>query len=122
MFSWPGLPLLPAKGLQWRVPPVADNRSKCLNIRAVLLAFRDDPAILGCWAFGKKRFMKTKLHLVLVAALLGLCVGFITGCKEANTAQADGQHGKYTCTMHPEVVKDAPGSCPKCGMKLVEKK
>ena len=29
---------------------------------------------------------------------------------------------KYTCKMHPEVVVDAPGKCPKCGMKLVEKK
>ena len=28
---------------------------------------------------------------------------------------------QYTCPMHPEVVKDAPGNCPKCGMKLVEK-
>ena len=26
---------------------------------------------------------------------------------------------KYTCTMHPEVVMDKPGKCPKCGMKLV---
>jgi len=26
---------------------------------------------------------------------------------------------KYTCTMHPEVVTDHPGKCPKCGMKLV---
>ena len=23
-----------------------------------------------------------------------------------------------TCPMHPEVVQDAPGSCPKCGMAL----
>ena len=29
---------------------------------------------------------------------------------------------KYTCTMHPEIVQDKPGNCPKCGMKLVEKK
>ena len=29
---------------------------------------------------------------------------------------------KYTCTMHPEVVMDKPGKCPKCGMKLVAKK
>ena len=25
---------------------------------------------------------------------------------------------EYTCPMHPEVVSDAPGSCPKCGMAL----
>ena len=26
---------------------------------------------------------------------------------------------KYTCPMHPEIVQDRPGSCPKCGMALV---
>jgi Cu+-exporting ATPase len=26
---------------------------------------------------------------------------------------------KYTCPMHPEIVRDRPGSCPKCGMALV---
>lgn len=26
----------------------------------------------------------------------------------------------YTCLMHPEVISDKPGTCPKCGMKLVE--
>jgi hypothetical protein len=29
---------------------------------------------------------------------------------------------KYTCTMHPEVISDKPGKCPKCGMELVEVK
>jgi Cu+-exporting ATPase len=24
----------------------------------------------------------------------------------------------YPCPMHPEIVRDAPGSCPKCGMAL----
>jgi P-type Cu2+ transporter len=28
-------------------------------------------------------------------------------------------HKQYTCPMHPEVIKDAPGKCPKCGMELV---
>jgi hypothetical protein len=28
----------------------------------------------------------------------------------------------YTCTMHPEVMTDKPGKCPKCGMTLVKKK
>lgn len=27
----------------------------------------------------------------------------------------------YTCVMHPEVISDKPGDCPKCGMKLVPK-
>jgi len=26
--------------------------------------------------------------------------------------------GKYTCPMHPEVIQDGPGTCPKCGMAL----
>ena len=28
-------------------------------------------------------------------------------------------HTLYTCTMHPEVLMDKPGKCPKCGMTLV---
>ena len=28
----------------------------------------------------------------------------------------------YTCSMHPEVISDKPGKCPKCGMELIEKK
>ena len=26
---------------------------------------------------------------------------------------------RYTCPMHPEIVRDKPGDCPKCGMALV---
>jgi hypothetical protein len=29
---------------------------------------------------------------------------------------------KYTCPMHAEILENAPGVCPKCGMELVEKK
>jgi Cu2+-exporting ATPase len=29
------------------------------------------------------------------------------------------QHNKYTCPMHPEIVQEEPGRCPKCGMDLV---
>jgi len=25
---------------------------------------------------------------------------------------------QYTCPMHPEIIRDTPGSCPKCGMAL----
>jgi len=33
-------------------------------------------------------------------------------------AHADDKPAQYTCPMHPEVVSDQPGSCPKCGMFL----
>jgi hypothetical protein len=29
---------------------------------------------------------------------------------------------RYTCSMHPEVISDKPGKCPKCGMTLVKVK
>src|ERR1019366_8433287 len=28
---------------------------------------------------------------------------------------------QYTCPMHPDIIRDAPGRCPKCGMQLVPK-
>jgi Cu+-exporting ATPase len=35
------------------------------------------------------------------------------------TQQAEVPAGtKWTCPMHPEVVQDGPGTCPKCGMAL----
>jgi hypothetical protein len=35
--------------------------------------------------------------------------------------QEEERRQKYTCPMHPEVVMDHPGNCPKCGMELVLK-
>jgi hypothetical protein len=29
------------------------------------------------------------------------------------------QDQKYSCPMHPEVISDTPGKCPKCAMNLV---
>src|SRR5580765_8234908 len=28
------------------------------------------------------------------------------------------KRGRYTCPMHPEIIRDRPGSCPICGMAL----
>jgi Cu+-exporting ATPase len=37
---------------------------------------------------------------------------------EPVTPSAGKPKTQYTCPMHPEVVQDSPGSCPKCGMTL----
>ena len=39
-----------------------------------------------------------------------------SGIKDTVGAEVERQ---YTCPMHPEVISDAPGDCPKCGMHLV---
>ena len=43
--------------------------------------------------------------------------------QEGATSGDDASGGTYwTCSMHPQVVQDDPGTCPICGMDLVEKK
>ncbi len=37
---------------------------------------------------------------------------------EAVADVAEDTFQKYTCPMHPHIIKDAPGKCPLCGMKL----
>ncbi len=57
------------------------------------------------------------LLVVALAAALVPAVALLPGCtqKGAETAVAR----KYTCVMHPQIIRDKPGDCPICGMKLV---
>jgi Cu(I)/Ag(I) efflux system membrane fusion protein len=61
--------------------------------------------------------------LLGAAALLAGCHGQAHG--PANVAEqppvAARAAAQYTCPMHPQIVRDAPGSCPICGMDLVPK-
>jgi len=37
---------------------------------------------------------------------------------EADAGDKEGKGGPYTCPMHPEIIRNTPGACPKCGMAL----
>jgi membrane fusion protein, copper/silver efflux system len=60
----------------------------------------------------------------LMALALGVAALAVTGCNKSEHKHSDGQAHQYTCPMkeHSDVVEDKPGNCPRCGMKLVEKK
>ncbi|MGB3222718.1 MAG: heavy metal-binding domain-containing protein, partial [Desulforhopalus sp.] len=40
------------------------------------------------------------------------------GDSEKESVEAQDSSRQYTCPMHPEIIEDGPGSCPKCGMAL----
>lgn len=52
---------------------------------------------------------------------------FIASCREKNVdtktnVKTETDKVAYSCPMHPEVISDKTGKCPKCGMELVIKK
>jgi membrane fusion protein, copper/silver efflux system len=63
--------------------------------------------------------MKAILSAAMAAALAITAFG-VSGCSKSEDTSS--QAHQYTCPMHPEVVQDKAGDCPKCGMKLVEKR
>jgi P-type Cu+ transporter len=40
------------------------------------------------------------------------------GGQASATAPSEALPGQFTCPMHPEIISDLPGDCPKCGMAL----
>ena len=84
--------------------------------------------------------MKTKVtpHFWLFGyAFLAVSLLFLAGCQDKAGAPSESlaqastdtamEHAakhldpKYVCPMHPQIVRDEPGSCPICGMDLVAK-
>lgn len=57
-----------------------------------------------------------------LAAALIVCAArpaFPQEAVHSHAADAQIGHPRYSCPMHPEVVREEPGTCPKCGMTLV---
>jgi len=59
----------------------------------------------------------------IIYFLLGATV-FLQNCTQQSqntTQQTIEQKEIYTCPMHPDIIRDKPGNCPICNMKLVKK-
>lgn len=62
--------------------------------------------------------MRTRILYGLIIFLTAFAGLVMPSCSDGDQDKT-GSAGKYTCPMHPQIVKDSPGSCPVCGMDLV---
>jgi len=75
----------------------------------------------------KNKFLMNKKTFIIIASFLLVSL-FTSSCSEKTSSTQstsitnDSVKVVYTCPMHPEVISDKPGKCPKCGMDLVIKK
>jgi len=65
-----------------------------------------------------------KNSIAKLFALLLVSIVLLTACNKKTEhnnkpAHQHSENQEYTCPMHPEVIRDKPGSCPICGMDLV---
>ena len=63
------------------------------------------------------RLMAGLLVVLLPMIFLFACKNQIKKIDEHTNAERE----IYTCPMHPQIIRDMPGDCPICGMKLVKK-
>ncbi|MHB9056671.1 MAG: heavy metal-binding domain-containing protein [Paludibacteraceae bacterium] len=57
----------------------------------------------------------------ILISVLAIPAIFTITATANNLLQEQAAKVEYTCPMHPEVISDKPGKCPKCGMELVKK-
>lgn len=60
---------------------------------------------------------RTLLRLVLYSAFLAMLL--LTACKNKKATEAAKSETYYTCSMHPQIMQDKPGTCPICHMDLI---
>jgi len=63
--------------------------------------------------------MSKRAVAVALLAVAGVAGGlYFRSFERRPTATTQAEKHKYQCSMHPQIVSDAPGVCPICGMKL----
>ena len=64
--------------------------------------------------------MNLKISLLSPFLVLAVFSSILVSCGSDDNRTAKGEEGQlWTCGMHPEIILDEPGQCPKCGMNLV---
>ena len=63
--------------------------------------------------------MKRKNIVILILLALVALAGAGIYFANKKSSVIDSQKTLYTCGMHPQIIRDKPGDCPICGMKLV---
>jgi Cu(I)/Ag(I) efflux system membrane fusion protein len=68
-----------------------------------------------------KEMINTIKYFLIIGLMLTL-VSCNTNKEKDHTAAAHEDHAEkyFTCSMHPQVMKEKPGNCPICGMKLIQ--
>jgi hypothetical protein len=58
----------------------------------------------------------------MVAVIAVAALALFAGCSRPQSSEKPAttqvKEVTYTCPMHPEVISNKPGKCPKCGMNL----
>lgn len=65
--------------------------------------------------------MKPDIKIISILIIVLGAMLWLSSCKdrEADKHTEAAHSSTYTCSMHPQIISDAPGSCPICGMDLV---
>jgi len=65
----------------------------------------------------QRSLRRTLVRFILYAALLPLLL--LAACNNKKPSTATKADVYYTCSMHPQIMQDKPGTCPICHMDLI---
>lgn len=68
--------------------------------------------------------MRSKYFLFFLLLICSSLFWGLQSCKQqkkSSLVEKPIEKELYTCSMHPEIIREAPGDCPICGMHLIKK-